>query len=186
MQWDELFADLEGEFEAGKRAEQDAEIAEQTRAELAQLTFAHRLWAQLSSRITIEVAGVGPFDGVLRRMGPDFVLLDTGVEAVIPLAAIVAARGLAPDARAAAGVNPVAARLPLRSALRGLAADRAYVVVHRRTGQADGGTLSRIGADFLDLSVHDAADAPRSGAVRATITVPTPALAAVVRRSPPW
>jgi hypothetical protein len=191
MRWEELFADLEGEFDAGKRAEQDAEIAEQTRAELAQITFASRLRAQVDARITLHVDGVGVVAGLLQRMGADFALLDTGTDAAgtdvaVSLGAITAAEALPFDARADAGVSRVASRLPLRSVLRGLAADRAYVVVRRRSGESDGGTLARIGADFVDLSVHEAGELPRSNAVRSTITIPTAAIAVVLRHSAPW
>jgi hypothetical protein len=191
MRWEDLFADLEGEFDAGKRAEQDAEIAEQTRAELAQVTFASRLRARVGAQVTIHVEGVGVLAGLLHRMGADFALLDTGTDApgtdlAVPLEAITAAESLPFDAQVDAGVSRVASRLPLRSVLRGLAADRAYVVVRRRSGESDGGTLARIGADFVDLSVHDAGELPRPNAVRVTITIPTTAIAVVLRQSAPW
>jgi hypothetical protein len=186
MRWDDLFADLEGEFVAGRRAELDADIADQTRAEQARITLVNRLRARVGAVVRLDVAGVGVVEGVVRRLGQDFLLLDAGVETIVPLDAVTASAGLPPDALAETGVSEVARRLPMRTALRALAMDRAYVVVRRRSGESDGGTLSRIGADFVDLARHDPSDPPRAGTARAGLTVATAWVAAVVRQSAPW
>jgi hypothetical protein len=186
MRWDDLFADLEGEFVAGRQLELDAEIADQTRAEQAQITLANRLRARIGAGVTLHVAGVGTVQGTLRRVGADFLLLDATGETVVPLDAVTASSGLPPDAVAEAGVSEVARRLPMRTVLRALAADRAYVLVRRRTGESDGGTVSRVGADFVDLVLHDPSEPPRAGAVRSTLTVATGSMAVVVRQSAPW
>jgi hypothetical protein len=186
MRWDELFADLEGEFEAARQLELDAEIADQTRAEQAQITLANRLRARIGGRVRLQVAGVGTVQGTLRRVGADFVLVEATGETLVPLDAVTAVGGLPPDAVAEAGVSAVARRLPMRTALRALAADRAYVVVRRCSGESDGGTLSRVGADFVDLLLHDPSEPPRGGAERPTLTVATGGLALVARQSAPW
>jgi hypothetical protein len=146
----------------------------------------NRLRAQVGAVVRLHVAGVGVVEGVLQRIGLDFLLLDTGVETIVALDAVTAAAGLPPDALADAGVSQVARRLPMRTALRALAMDRAYVVVRRRSGESDGGTLSRIGADFVDLLRHDPVEPPRTGSTRSSLTVATTWLAAVVRQSAPW
>jgi hypothetical protein len=76
----------------------------------------------------------------------------------------------------------VAARLGLRSALRGLVVDRSGVRVHVRGGRAYDGTLERVGADFAELAVHPAGEARRRQAVREIAVVALSEIVAVRRR----
>jgi hypothetical protein len=57
-------------------------------------------------------------------------------------------------------LGPSAARLDLRWLLGRLARDRGHLRLHRVGGGAVDGTIDRVGADHVELAVHDA-DVPR-------------------------
>lgn len=181
-----MFDDLEGQFAGRRRAEQDAEVAEQVRAQLAQTTFERRLRAAVGRQVEIEVQGSGTVSGRLLRMGADFLLLAGRREVLVMREAITAVIDLSAAAQAELGVSEVARRLRLGTALRALAAERVFVELGLRVGTRYAGTPSRVGADFVDLAVHDPSDAPRAAAVARVMTVPYAALATVTRRSVRW
>ena len=176
MRWDErlgdLFDDLEQQAEGLALADRDAEIAEQSRAEYAQVDLAGRLHASAGRQLTVAVSGVGPVEARLARSGAGWCLLEVGrQEWIVPLSAVGWIRGLA-DRAEPPEVRPVTSRLGLSSALRGVADSRSVAVLHGRDGSLTRGVLSRVGADFVEVRVGE----DRSGY---QATMPFGALAAV-------
>ena len=155
MRWDQrlgdLFDDLEQQAEGLALAERDAEVAEQSRAEYARVDLAARLHASVGARLLVTVPQVGPLDGLLRRVGEDWCLLEVGeCEWIVRTSATGSLRGLA-DRAVPESLRPVTARLGWPSAMRGVADGRGSVVLHRRDGTQARGALVRVGADFVEL-----------------------------------
>lgn len=175
MRWDErlggLSDDPEQRAEGLALVERDAEVAEQSRAEYAQVDLAGRALASTGCRLLVVVAGVGAVDAVLTRAGAGWWLLDDGrQEWLVAVPAVGSVRGLSSRA-VAAEVRPVTSRLGLGSALRELAAARGPAVLHGRDASVVRGTLERVGADFVEV---------RSGEGRGhLVTWPFAAIAAV-------
>ena len=159
MRWDErlggLFEELEQQAEGLALAERDAEVAEQSRAEYAQVDLAGRALASIGRRLLVGVAGVGVLDATLSRAGAGWWLLDDGgQEWIVAAASICSVRGLSSRA-VAAEVRPVTGRLGLASALREVADARAEAVLHGRDGSVVRGVLERVGADFVEVRVGE-------------------------------
>jgi hypothetical protein len=159
MGWEErlldLFDDLEQQAEGLALADRDAEVAERSRAEYAQVDLASRLHASVGRTLVIGVAGVGQLDATVLRAGRGWCLVRArDHEWVLRLASFTYLRGLSVRA-VAEPARPVTARLGLGSVLRGLAGEGTVVVVHRLDGSLGRGRLLRVGGDFLELAVED-------------------------------
>lgn len=180
MRWQGLFDDLEGQFEAAEAAELATEIGERTRREAARLRLVDRLRAAEGAALAVTLPGAGVVRGRLLDTGSDWLLLEEGGarEVLVPLAAVLGVTGTGPRS-AAPDEGPVAKRLDLRWALRGLARSRAGVALGLVDGTQVTGTLDRVGADHLDLAEHGLGEARRAGAVRQVRLVPLSALALV-------
>ena len=183
MRWSRLFADLESQADALVGAELEAELAERTRLETARLRLVDRLRAAEGHPIEARCAGAGPVHGRLDRVGADWLLLAETPEreALLPLASVLTIAGLGRWSGAPAGEGTVAARLGLRSALRGIARDRAPVQVVLADGSTVAGTVDRVGADFLELAEHAPGEPRRAAAVMRVRTVPLPGIGALRR-----
>lgn len=186
MRWLELFADLEGQVEAWERAERDAEISDRTRAETGQVRLVNRLRHQVGESVRLTVLGAGQLEGTVDQVGADWLLLGGSAEVVVPVSALLTVSHLGPASVSPQGVGVVAQRLGLTSALRAIAVDRCPVRVALRDGSTLVGTPHRVGADFVDLAVHDVGEVPRRDVVRGASTVAFGALAAVRRLSSGW
>lgn len=180
MRWRELFDDLEGQYDAARAAELAGEVAERTRREVARLLLVDRLRAAEGAPLVVTVPGAGVLRGRLLDAGVDWLLLAEGGgrEALVPLRSVLGVTG-AGSRSAAPDDGPVAKRLDLRWALRGLARSRAGVALALVDGSVVAGTLDRVAADHLDLAEHGAGEARRVGAVRQVRLVPLTALALV-------
>jgi hypothetical protein len=185
MRWEELFADLEAQARSLERAE-EGELSDRTRGEMAQVTLMNRLRAQVSRQVTVSIRGLGDLTGRLQRTGADWLLLQAPDEVIVPLAAVMALRDLPPDAVSPDSSSVVAGGLRLTSVLRGAARDRSVVVVTQVDGRSFTGTPDRVGADFVDLALHDPVEAPRRTEVRARATVSLTAIACIRRRPTGW
>ena len=160
MHWEErllaVFDDLEQQAEGLALGARDAEVAELGRAEYAAVDVAARLHGALGSRLRLTVTGLGALDGRLARVGSDWLLLDTGThEWLVRLVQ----RPLPQPAELCEGVQPhrpPTARLGFASALRGVAEDRATVLLHRQDGASVRGVPRRVGADFVELTDQEA------------------------------
>lgn len=180
MRWQGLFDDLEAQFEAAQAAELAGEVAERTRLELARVRLADRLRAAAGQPLAVALPGAGTVRGTLLDAGTDWLLLEeTGQrEVLVPLAAVLGVTGVGLRV-AVPDDGPVARRLDLRWALRGLARSRTGLALVLRDGALVTGTLDRVGADHLDLAEHGPGEVRRAGAVRQVRLVPLAALALV-------
>jgi hypothetical protein len=162
MRWQQLFADLQAQFEAEEAAAEQAESASRTRAEVGALAIADRLRGALGFPLVLGCRGAGPVAGVLVEVGADWLLVedDGARQTLVALAAVRSVAGLGRRTAVAEPAGPVRARLDLRRALRGLARDRSAVQIVLDDGGVLSGTLDRVGADYVELAEHPA-DLPR-------------------------
>jgi hypothetical protein len=158
VRWDDLFADLESQWEAEQRRELDAEVADRTRRERAVVGLADRLAAAGSRPLAVTVRDGSRLRGKVVDVGDGWFLLGESARppALVPTAAVTAVTGLA--ARAVAGT--LGRSFGLGYALRGLSRDRCVVTVVDVAGTTSTGTIDAVGADHLDLAEH-APDLPR-------------------------
>jgi len=176
MRWDALFADLEAQLDAEQTLQLGAEVAERTRVEWAGLTVIDRLRAQVGQPLTWSTTAGERVEGRLMEVGSDWVLLGVGrVEVLVPMAAVASVSGLGPAAEQP-GPAPLARRLPLSVVLRGLARDRSVVTAQLVGGERLIGTVDRVGADHLDLSLHPRDEPRRPSGLLDRRTVPMRAL----------
>jgi hypothetical protein len=186
MRWQELFADLEAQARSLERVDAEVELPERIRGEVARVLLMNRLRAQLTRRIRMSVWGFGELSGQLQRTGADWLLIQADDEVIVPAAAILSLIDLPPEAISPEAVGHVASSLRLSSVLRAVAKDRSVVTVTLRDGRPLVGTPDRVGADFVDLAVHDVGEAPRQKQVRSRATVSFGAIACVRRRPTGW
>jgi hypothetical protein len=97
---------------------------------------------------------------------------------LVPLSAVLGITGLGSQS-APPDRGPVAKRLDLRWALRGLARSRSAVALGLADGTLVTGTLDRVAQDHLDLAEHGLGEARRAAAVRQVRVVPLSAVALV-------
>ena len=183
MRWDGLFADLEAQAEALEIAERAAEVEERARVEFGRITLLDRLRPAVGSPVRLRCLGGTTVAGVLRRVGPDWLLVDERAEreAVVAAAALASVSGLPRVSAPPDSADVVESRLGLRHVLRGIARDRSPVRLVDRAGTILDGTIDRLGADFVELAEHPAGELRRRVDVRDVVAVPVGALA-VVRR----
>lgn len=181
MTWEErlldLFEDLEQQAEGAALAARDAEVAELARAEYSEVDLDSRWHASVGREIQVAAVHGLVVRGRVARVGDGWCLVarsSDGAEGdrewILALRAVVAVRGLSPQARTEP-LRPVTGRLGLGSALRGIAEERAAVTVVRGDGTHRRGRLGRVGRDFVELQADDGA----------TEAVPFSAVVAVVR-----
>jgi hypothetical protein len=146
----DVLDDLEGQAEALYAVEREAELADRARAAYAEVTLASRLMASAGAHVAIDVAGVGPLSGELRRVATGWCALAGDCdEWLVPLGSVVAAHGLS-DRSSPEAAWPAVARLGLGSALRRLADEAAPCLVVTHDGARHEVVLRRVGADFVE------------------------------------
>jgi hypothetical protein len=183
VRWQELFDDLEAQFDAAAAAELAAEISDRTRRETALIRLVDRLRPSIGQLISLRLTGLGAIEGRLTAVGPDWLLLDeiAGREVVVNMPAVLSIAGLSAQSSAGDVTPNVAARLTLSYALRGLARDRSPVIACYTDGSTSAGTLDRVGADFVEIAEHPPGEARRRDSVRAVRTVPFGSLSSLRR-----
>jgi hypothetical protein len=170
MRWDELFADLEAQLEAGIGAEERESDAEEERLRLGRRSLRDRIAAMGEGRAAVRIRLVDGdvIDLAPRTVGRDWVAGDLpgGAQAVLPLHAVAALLPTGPQVAAEHEPPPGALtdRLGLPFVLRDLARRRRRVQLRLRSGSTTG-TIDRVGRDHLDLAVHAADDPRRASAV---------------------
>jgi hypothetical protein len=164
MRWQQLFADLEAQFDEAAAASERAEEASRARLEMGGVRLSERLSAALGHPVTLRCRGAGQVAGVLTDLGVDWLLLeeDGGRELLVASRAVVAVAGLGRHTAAPGSPGAFRSRFDLRRAIRVLARDRATVQVVLDDGGVFGGTVDRVGADHLELAEH-AVEEPRRG-----------------------
>lgn len=180
MRWDRLFEDLEAQLGAEERRERDSEVADRTRRERAGVELGARFAAAVGARVRVRLVTGDQVLGELVDLGDDWLLLrlETGRDAVVPVAAVTGVVGL--PARASGART--ARRFALGYALRGLSRDRAPVAVTDVSGQVVTGTIDVVGADSLDLAEHALGESRRPENVRGRQTIPFRAVVLVEAR----
>ncbi|HEY3528498.1 MAG TPA: hypothetical protein VGK78_05065 [Nocardioides sp.] len=153
-----LFAfldDLEQQAQALYEADRASELADRSRSEYAAVTLVSRLMASLDDDVTLDLLGVGPVSGRLRRVGPDWCLVHGAAQDwVLRLAAVKAVEGVSARSVPEVAWSPVS-RLGLGSALRRLADTGVRCRLHGVDGTTRDGVLGRVGADFVEVTVAE-------------------------------
>jgi hypothetical protein len=162
MRWQQLFADLQAQLEEAEGAVERGEFASRARAEVGAVHLADRLRGALGSPLSLGCRGAGQVTGRLVEVGVDWFLLEDerARPCLVAAAAVRSVAGLGRLTGAPEAPGPVRARLDLRRALRGLARDRSTVQLGLDDGVVLGGTLDRVGADYVELAEHPG-DLPR-------------------------
>lgn len=171
MRWDDLFADLEAQWDSAVRGELEVELPEVVRSEKASTQLTSRLAACLDRQVTVGVGGE-TLTGCLRRLGAGWIQLlgRDGSTTIVTNEAIDALHDLP---RVQAPKDPILSRLSVGHVLRSLAKDRAAVRLVLRGGAAAlTGTIDGVGADHLDMALHDLDQPRRSAQIRGGRTVP--------------
>ncbi|MGA8848142.1 MAG: hypothetical protein WB471_16125 [Nocardioides sp.] len=159
MTWEnELFGvldDLEHYAGAVFGAERDLEVADRSRTEYQDVTFASRLQASVGRDVRVHVSGFGVLRGRLDRVCATWCLIagsSPGAvrEWLVPLSAVAAADGLDDRSVPEMAWSPLS-RLGLGSALRRLGDAGEHCVIHRRDGGRHDGTPARVGHDFVEV-----------------------------------
>ena len=186
MRWQQLFADLQAQFEREQASAEQAESASRARAEVGGVVLTDRLRGAVGGRVSLTVRGPGQVGGDLIDVGPDWLLLsdNLGRDVLVAAAAVRAVAGLGRRTAATEDVGPVRAHLDLRRALRALARDRAGVQVVLDDGAVLTGTVDRVGADYVELAEHPMDTPRRVDAVQGVRAVVIGAIA-VVRTATP-
>jgi hypothetical protein len=152
VRWDRLFDDLEAQLGHEQARERDAEVADRTRRERAQLDLQARLLANLDAAQVGLRLPTRTLSGRLTDVGPDWLLVeDAGRQVIVAMAAVRAVRGLQPGARIP---SVVAKSFRLGAALRAVSRDRATVELVDVDGTAFTGTIDVVGADHVEVALH--------------------------------
>ncbi|WP_110241752.1 hypothetical protein [Nocardioides gilvus] len=148
----EFFDDLEAEAEALAHRERVGDLADRGHSEYHEVPLAARLMASTGQELAIEVLGIGPVQGELVRVGPDWCAVQRGaVRWIIALDAVTVVRGASARAVPQVAWGPVD-RLGLRSALRRLADSGQACTIHLRDGARIEAGVRRVGADFVEVA----------------------------------
>jgi len=175
-----LFADLEAQLLAEQRRELQAEVADRTRRERAEVTVLDRAARSLGAVVTV-VTGAGAVRGALEDVGKDWLLVQEEGRhaALLPMSAVTALIGLASHSDDDRGLGR---RFGIGVALRAIARDRAPVAIHDVAGGLAVGTIDTVGADHLDLAEHPADAMRRATSLTGHRVVPFAAIG-IVRRA---
>lgn len=186
MRWQQLFADLQAQFEEEEGAAERSESASRARSEMGAVRLADRMRGALGLPLVLGCGPAGQVTGVLVDVGVDWLLTEDGHarQDLVATRVVRTVAGLGRRTAPAAQSGPVALRLDLRRALRALARDRSTVQVVLDDGTVLGGTLDRVGVDYVELAEHPADLSRRAEAVQGVRAVVIEAIA-VVRTSPP-
>lgn len=185
MRWDLLFADLEAQASAIETAERSGEVDERVRIELGRVRLVERLGPAVGLEVRVRCSAAVTVAGALRRTGAQWLLIDEvgGREALVVLTAVMMVTGAGRRSAAPGSMDRIESRLGLAHALRGIARDRSSVRLDLIDGSSLDGTIDRVGADYLELALHNPGEARRRSEVRELAVVALAAVAVVRRQS---
>ena len=179
MDFDLLFDDLESQLEAQLSADAAQQQAEEERLRAARTSLSDRLAALAEAgagRIRLQLRDGSSVELEPGGVGVDWLagILPEGSQAVVPIAAVVSlglspaqlrhGRGRMPESPDGA---PAPRRVGIGVVLRDLARRRVPVDVVTGPGAVPlHGTIDRVGADHLDLAVHERGAVRRASSVR--------------------
>ncbi|MGI4895404.1 MAG: hypothetical protein ACRYF3_09845 [Janthinobacterium lividum] len=152
MRWENLFDDLEGRIVHERRQELAAEVADRRLRDVASTTLVERLIAareEPAAEVGVQLLDSSWVTGLVRDVGPGWVLVAGARQVLVPLTSVALIRGL--PARSGAAASAVAARHTLVFALRALAEGDESVLVRTAAGDLRG-RLGRVGADHVDVA----------------------------------
>lgn len=180
MRWDALFDDLEAQLAEESRREWEAEAADRTRKERAEVGWLDRAARSTASLLTVTTAA-GRLNGILRDLGRDWLLIELrdGRPALVSAAAVVSVSGLSARSES----DRPGRRFAFGIALRAVSRDRLPVAVHDRLGGVVVGTLDVVGSDYVEIAEHPADTVRRAGSVTGRRVVPFGAIATVQQAS---
>ncbi|WP_026553436.1 hypothetical protein [Arthrobacter sp. H20] len=183
MRWDALLEDLQAQFAAAELLAVEGQIADQSRLELSSVTVMDRLRGQLGLALRIRSRSGSVFSGVLRHVGSEWLVLETGSGAVmVPAAAIGTVDGM--GRQTTPERSQVVTRMGIGTVFRAFARDRTLLSVQLFAGGAKiDGTIDRVGRDFLELAAVPLGEQRRTTRVAGVVLVPFGAVEAVLSRS---
>lgn len=186
--WDRFLEDLEDQFAAEWESERAALDSEAERLRISRLTLRERLAALAAAgdtRIVLETEDGSRTDACPQAVGADWiaaeVLSGPGRLLLVPLEAIQAVSlghgDLLLSARSSDARDRLAERITFPFALRDLARRRVTVTAAMRDGRLLTGTVDRVGADHVDLALHDLGSPRRAAEVTGYRMIPLAAVA---------
>ena len=190
MRWNRFFEDLEHELDSELEVQQASVDGEAERLRVSRLELRTRFLALSGSGVMLELSGGSLLIGRLVAVGADWIGLirEPGGAALVPLRSIHAIRigreAMLASVVAGAGrdsAKPARTSLSERQTfgyvLRDLARRRIAVVLQQNDERALAGTIDRVGADHLDLALHDRGAPRREAEVSGYRIVPLAAVA---------
>lgn len=157
MDWDEVFAQLQSEYDVAVRAQERQEAAELARAERANTVWIDRMRARVGHEISIRLIDGSLRTGTVMECTRGWLRLRHGGAngraraSLIPASAVTAAW---PLAQVAPPPSAVASRLTLGHALRGLA-EAGLPVSVQAVGFTRQGRICAVGKDHVDIAGAD-------------------------------
>lgn len=200
MRWNRFFEDLEHDLDSQEAAEKLAIDGESERVRVSRLELRTRMCAVMGTEIATEIMTENAAESVLLRgavtaVGADWVaLVPPGGHAhsargavVVPLrslralhldrAAMVVSRGANTPAEISAPAAGLLERMTFAYVLRGFARRRLALSLHHSGERHLHGTIDRVGADHLELALHERGSARRETEVSGFRLVPLHAVA---------
>ncbi|NHI17427.1 hypothetical protein [Microbacterium excoecariae] len=173
--------ELERRFAEERAAERRANHEEGERTRRAARTLRDRLVGLAGGgRVVLELVGEAAVPARVVAVGADWIAAEGDDRAglVAPIDAVLGWRGAEPT-RAAGPEDPLRRRAGFGYVLRALTRRRQAIRVHRRDGRVAFGTPRQVGADHLDLALHDLAGTPRESEVTGVATIAFAAISSV-------
>lgn len=188
VRWDRFFEDLEGQLTSEWEAERAALESEAERLRLSRVDLRSRLVALAgrgAAQVVLELADGSAQDAHLTAVGADWFAASPGardaVQLLVPLSAVCSIGAdhgeLLSSARPDVAGSRLAERVTFGFAMRDLARRRVAMTLQLCSGRSLTGTVDRVGADHLDLALHDSGAARRAADVAGFRLVPLAAVA---------